>query len=322
MARIRSIKPEFFTSLTIGALSPLARLTFIGLWTHVDDDGRTIDDTRLIRAAVWPLDDRSLAEVDKDLAQLSDAGLLVRYEVDGRRYLAVSSWEEHQRVSHPKPSRYPAPPLDSRNPPEPSGNSPEESGELPPRAGAEQGAGSREMEQGDGEQITDAIASDGQAVVVIDADVEIVEGDLIEPGEDEARPSNVIALRPSDPPLPFGETLDADEPVNGGQIMAAWIGWKKPSLSRHDRGRQAAAAARIADGRTMGEVRRAMVGMDCIWPYAPPTLVKGSEGRHWDLMNLEKDFNKALAGALNHPVIRRAREDAEWDAAFDNAQGW
>jgi hypothetical protein len=33
MARIRSIKPEFFTSLTIGSLSERARLAFIGIWT-------------------------------------------------------------------------------------------------------------------------------------------------------------------------------------------------------------------------------------------------------------------------------------------------
>jgi hypothetical protein len=34
VARIRTIAPEFFTSDEIGALAPLLRLAFIGLWCH------------------------------------------------------------------------------------------------------------------------------------------------------------------------------------------------------------------------------------------------------------------------------------------------
>lgn len=162
------------------------------------------------------------------------------------------------------------------------------------------------------EGAADAAAEYGEE---IDADVEIVE-----PGPEEIRPSNVIALRPSDPAPHLGEH-DPDEPVNGGQIMAAWIRWKRPPLGKHDRGRQAAAAQRIAEGRTWGQVQRAMIGMDCVWPYAPPSLVKNSESRAWDLMNLEKDFIRAYEGAALHPAIQRAREDAEW-GAFDTASGW
>ena len=36
MARIRTIKPEFFDDPKIGRLSPLARLAFIGLLTQSD----------------------------------------------------------------------------------------------------------------------------------------------------------------------------------------------------------------------------------------------------------------------------------------------
>lgn len=109
MARIRSIKPEFFTSLTIAGLRCEARMTFIGLWTYADDEGRGVDDARLVRAAVWPLDDRTIAEVETDLAALSAAGLIQRYEAGGRRFLAVTSWAEHQRVDHPRASTIPAP---------------------------------------------------------------------------------------------------------------------------------------------------------------------------------------------------------------------
>ena len=42
MARIRTIKPEFFTSDDICALSPRARLLYIGLWCEADREGRLV----------------------------------------------------------------------------------------------------------------------------------------------------------------------------------------------------------------------------------------------------------------------------------------
>ncbi|MFC7219308.1 hypothetical protein ACFQLX_14185 [Streptomyces polyrhachis] len=159
MARIRSIKPEFFTSLTVADLSLTARMTFIGLWTHVDDDGRCVDDARLVRAAVWPLDDRVAADVEEDLRVLQEARLVVRYEVEGRRYLTVRNWREHQRIDKPKPSRLPGPGSEDTSPtcgntgfpdtsatppgrfPDPS---PIDPGSVP--VGKEQGTGSREQE--------------------------------------------------------------------------------------------------------------------------------------------------------------------------------
>lgn len=110
MPRIRSIKPEFFTSLTIADLTPEQRLTFIGLWTHVDDEGRCVDDARLIKAAVWPLDDRTAADVEKDLGVLSEASLILRYALNQKRYLAVRSWSEHQKINRPTASKLPPPP--------------------------------------------------------------------------------------------------------------------------------------------------------------------------------------------------------------------
>ncbi|MDT0432775.1 hypothetical protein [Streptomyces salyersiae] len=109
MARIRTIKPTFFTSLTIADLSYEQRLTFIGLWTHVDDEGRCIDDARLIKAAVWPLDDRTAADVEEDLRALTEYSLITRYTLTRRSYIAVTGWSEHQRINRATPSKYPAP---------------------------------------------------------------------------------------------------------------------------------------------------------------------------------------------------------------------
>ena len=119
MARIRTIKPEFFTSLTIADLTPEQRLTFIGLWTHADDAGRCVDDARLIKAAVWPLDDRTAADIEIDLKALTESSLITRYTLNRKRYLAVTNWKEHQRINRPTDSKLPAPEEGDPTPPDP-----------------------------------------------------------------------------------------------------------------------------------------------------------------------------------------------------------
>jgi hypothetical protein len=123
MPRIRSIKPSFFRSEDVSALPLRARLTWIGLWTQCDDQGRTKDNARLIKGDVWPLDNVSLRDVEQDLDTLAGHGRIVRYEVDGKRYLEIVNWHAHQAISKPTPSRIPAPAegriLTFEEPPEP-----------------------------------------------------------------------------------------------------------------------------------------------------------------------------------------------------------
>jgi hypothetical protein len=151
MARIRSVKPEMFTSTTVAGLPVMVRWTFIGLLTYADDQGRGRDEARLVKAAVWPLDDDvSWQRVAEHLDELERAGLICRYEADGKRLLHVSGWPEHQVISHPaKPKLPECPKASHRNPPDghrqPSGDSPEERGETP--LGKEQGK-ERNREQG------------------------------------------------------------------------------------------------------------------------------------------------------------------------------
>jgi hypothetical protein len=119
MPRIRSIKPEFFTSKSNAALSYRCRLTFIGLLTYVDDHGRGLDDPRIIKGAIWPQDDDvTFDDIAVDLTALNVAEKLVRYEKQGLKLLVIHNWHKHQRVSHPSKSKYPAPPRGSRKSPE------------------------------------------------------------------------------------------------------------------------------------------------------------------------------------------------------------
>lgn len=111
--RIRSIKPEFYRSEDIAKLSRVDRLLFIGLWSYVDDNGVGVDDYRLIKADLFPLED----EVEHDtynyiregLATLHRHLLLARYEVNSRSYLYILSWDFHQRIDRPGKPRFPRP---------------------------------------------------------------------------------------------------------------------------------------------------------------------------------------------------------------------
>lgn len=108
MARIRTIKPSIFSSLTVSSWPIEARWTFAGLLTYLDDTGRGIDEPRLVKAELYPLDDKMTPpKVEKHLDLFEESGPLCRYSHNGIRYMHVTSWREHQRINRPTPSKFP-----------------------------------------------------------------------------------------------------------------------------------------------------------------------------------------------------------------------
>lgn len=108
MPRIRTIKPDAFHSDSLSRVPREARWTFAGLWTYCDDEGRGRYDIRLIKAALYPLDDDVTLEVlQDDLDELERVGCICRYLVSGRRYLHVPAWG-HQKINRPTTSKLPA----------------------------------------------------------------------------------------------------------------------------------------------------------------------------------------------------------------------
>lgn len=93
MARIRSLKPSFFKSEDLAALSFAHRLCYEGLWCWADRDGRLEDRPRRLKAEIFPYDD---LDMDALLAGLAKSGFITRYEVNGRRYIAIPTFAEHQ----------------------------------------------------------------------------------------------------------------------------------------------------------------------------------------------------------------------------------
>ena len=169
MARIRTIKPEFWKSEAIVRLPIRTRLTFIGLWTYVDDNGVGIDNEKLIVAELFPLEDDprdTLANVSRDIQILAEESRIIRYTVGGKRFLAISNWSEHQKIDKPGKARYPGPeakdadtkPADADQNAASNDDSRNPRDTLAKPSRLEQGTGNREQgsrEEGTGEQGTD-----------------------------------------------------------------------------------------------------------------------------------------------------------------------
>jgi hypothetical protein len=100
MARIRSIKPEFFDDEELCALSPWHRLCFAGLWTQADRDGRLEDRPKRLKTKIFPYDDLDMEGL---LVGLASAGFILRYEAGGRAYVQVLNFLRHQLPSRDEP---------------------------------------------------------------------------------------------------------------------------------------------------------------------------------------------------------------------------
>jgi hypothetical protein len=93
MARARNIKPGFFSNEELVELQFSTRLLFIGLWTLADRMGRMEDRPKRIKMDLFPADN---IDVDSALNDLQQSGFLLRYVVDGVRYIQVLAFDKHQ----------------------------------------------------------------------------------------------------------------------------------------------------------------------------------------------------------------------------------
>jgi hypothetical protein len=107
MARIRTIKPEFPQSESMGRISRDARLLFIMMWTLADDAGRLRGTSRMLASLLFPYDEDAPKLIDGWLAELEHEKCIQRYTADGHGYAQILKWTEHQRIDKPSPSKIP-----------------------------------------------------------------------------------------------------------------------------------------------------------------------------------------------------------------------
>lgn len=114
MARIRYLKPDFFTDEDVGKLPFHVRLFYQGLWVLADKEGRIEDRPQKLKISIFPYDDINAEECLQELTnvkQYSGQPFIHRYTCDGQRYIQIINWHKHQKPHHTeKDSNIPAPP--------------------------------------------------------------------------------------------------------------------------------------------------------------------------------------------------------------------
>jgi len=99
MARIRTIKPEFWQDEKLAPLPEIDRLVFLGLISMADDCGRLLDNVKVIDAFIFAESSRTSRE---SLATLSRIGRVERGKTaSGQRVIQIVNWTKHQRVDKP-----------------------------------------------------------------------------------------------------------------------------------------------------------------------------------------------------------------------------
>jgi|688.fasta_scaffold63434_8 hypothetical protein len=103
MARIRTIKPEFWHDEKLAPMKPIDRLTFLGLISMADDYGRVHANVKVIDAFIFPDTEDSVRE---SLANLSRIGRVqFGWSSSGMRILQILNWDRHQKVDKPQPQK-------------------------------------------------------------------------------------------------------------------------------------------------------------------------------------------------------------------------
>jgi len=104
MARIRTIKPEFWTDERVGECSPTSRLLLIASLNFADDYGGLERSSKQLKAQAFPYDN---IDCEPLVLELIGAGLLIEYEVANRKYLHIKGFQKHQKVEKPAKPRIP-----------------------------------------------------------------------------------------------------------------------------------------------------------------------------------------------------------------------
>ena len=104
----RILKESIRTSDTIGELSWFEEVLFYRLIVSCDDYGRFDGRTAIIKGTCFPLKDVTNKNIEDALKKLVSVGLVRHYEVAGKPYLQLSTWQSQQNI-RAKKSKYPNP---------------------------------------------------------------------------------------------------------------------------------------------------------------------------------------------------------------------
>lgn len=110
MARIRTVKPEFWDDEKLAAVSRDARLLYIGMWNFSDDFGVIKANPVWLKSKIFPFDDIQLANFKKWLEMLERPGFsspggsvawVIPFSANGEAFYYLPNFSRHQRVDKP-----------------------------------------------------------------------------------------------------------------------------------------------------------------------------------------------------------------------------
>lgn len=105
----RILKESICSSDSIDQLSWFEEVLFYRLMVNCDDYGRFDGRAAIIKNRLFPLKENlTIKAVSAAINMLASAGLVALYEFEGKPYLYLPTWNEHQNV-RAKKSKFPAP---------------------------------------------------------------------------------------------------------------------------------------------------------------------------------------------------------------------
>ena len=109
VARIRAIKPEFWSSPSLPD-DPWTRLLYIAMWNWADDNGVGTAGVREMLGFAFPNDDHiTPADLRRMYGGIRRAFGVKFYTVGGRPYYSIPTWREHQKFDSRAKGKFPSP---------------------------------------------------------------------------------------------------------------------------------------------------------------------------------------------------------------------
>ena len=301
MARIRTIKPEFWGDEKLAPQPPVVRLVFLGLMSMADDAGRLVDNVKSLDGMLFPETDDT---VDSALVTLARLSRIIRYRSEsGQRLIQIVNWEKHQKVDKPSKYTLPAPSAEALE---------------------------RQRVYEHSRDIREVVAEVSRDGIAPTYDLRPTTPDQGPPNEEQHSEPNGSAAKPRLVPLEEigaeeyqpppgamlvlgGKQINESDHISAGEIVGAWIRTRRIRPPAPVINKQSGAAKDLSEKYTAGEIVRAFLGITQIWPH------KGKDGEPWDLFNLRDRIDKAIAAAEQHPDLKRQQNYADFLRELERA---
>ena len=102
------MKESICTSETIDQLSAFEETFFYRLMVNCDDYGLMDARPVILKSRLFPLKEIRVQQIEDALRKLTSAELVSTYEVNGKPFLMMNTWDKHQRIRAAR-GKYPGP---------------------------------------------------------------------------------------------------------------------------------------------------------------------------------------------------------------------